>query len=441
MRIRMALAFAAVCAAPLVASASIFDIYGFGPRGRAMGNAQVAAADDYTAAFYNPAALTVPKKVIIGAGFIATMPRLRVDRAYGAEGQREIGNVLPPDFSGISVGALFPLGGVFEDRVALGFGLYLPTLNLVRGEGVDPFIPQFYRYQSLPDKFVIVSCLAVEITPWLSIGGGVQVLASLDGDIGTNLEIANRRVRNQQVIVEFSPSAAPIAGVYLHPLKGLSVGLSYRQNIQLDYQLPTSLKIDDLISFDVDIGGTVLYSPDYFNVGAAYEIEPANLLVSGEISHAIWSKAPDPSPTFAIDIGGDLLDSIGLDERLDVGNGAPVVLNFRDVTTVKLGVEQSPTKTVHLRAGYTWRPSPAPVPTGAFNYIDNDAQIFALGLGISFEDPLEIRRNPFHLDLVYQATLLADQSVSKSAGDDDLVGDYVSGGTIHSFGIAIRHDL
>ena len=143
----------------------------------------------------------------------------------------------------------------------------------------------------------------------------------------------------------------------------------------------------------------------------------------------------------ALDLSGDLLAGLGADERLDIGSGAPVDLAFRDVVELKAGVEHHLHPQVAVRAGYTWRPSPAPVPTAAFNYIDNDAHLLAGGFGVTFADPLEVRQNPVTLDFVYQATIMSDLRVRKTAGADDRVGDYRAGGVVHGIGLAFRHDL
>lgn len=421
------------------AAASVLDIYGFEPRGRAMGNAQTAVADDYTATFYNPAALTRPKKVIAGFGFLASFPRLSIDRAQPPHERQAIPNELPPDFAGFSIGALFPLGGLIDNRVAIGVGVYLPTANLLRGESLDSQAPQFYRYQSLPDKFVVLASAAFEITDWLSLGGGIQTLASIDGDILLDLEIANRRVRQRSIEVDVSPTAAPVAGVLLRPLPGLHLGFGYRGALQLDYAIPVKLVIDDLVDLAVDIRGTVLYVPHELNVGVAYAIEPLALLVSADFGYAFWSQAPDPSPVFALDLSGELAEGLGLGEDFDIGH-SPVALNFRDVPQYRVGLEHRPLDLLAVRAGYAWRPSPAPVPTKVYNYIDNDAHILSVGAGVSFADPLEVHQNPIHLDVVYQATLMAEQDVRKD-DPDDLVGNYRAGGVIHSLGISFRHEL
>ena len=422
------------------AGASVLDIYGYNPRGTAMGNAHAAVADDYTATFYNPAGLTRRKKVAVGAGFMASFTDLHIDRDLQRPEQTEVPSALPPSFNGFNLGAVFPLGGLIQNRVAVGVSVFLPTLNLLRGEGIDPQIPQYYRYQSLPDKVVVLASVAVEPVDWLSFGGGVQVLAAIDGQAALTIEIANRRIEEQSIDIEIAPTAAPVAGVLLRPARGLAVGASYRRELQLDYAIPVDISIDGLLDMHLDIGGTALYVPDYWNLGAAYDWREADLLVSAELSWARWSQAPDPSPTFTSDISGPLASGLGLGERLDIGNGRPVDLRFRDVPVWKLGVEQRPHPRVRLRAGYSYRPTPAPVPTDVFNYIDSDAHLLAGGVGFSFADPLEVHRSPISLDLVYQLTVLSEERVEQRRADDP-VGDFDAGGLIHGLQVSFRHDL
>lgn len=436
-RLGASVAAVSLCAAP-PAAASVLDIYGLNPRGTAMGNAQAAVADDYTAAFYNPAAMTQKKQTNVGAGFIATFPHLFIDRDSNGS---TVPDERPPAFSGFNLGVLFPLGGLIENRVAVGVTAYLPTLNLLRAEGIDSQVPQFYLYQNLPDKYDILAAGAFEFGPWLSLGAGVQVLAGLDGAVDLHIDLANRTVAQRSVNVEVTPVAAPTLGVFSHPTESLRLGASWRGALALDYQLPTRLFIAGLVDLDLNIGGTVLYSPHVLNLGGAWHFAALDLLVSGELSYAMWSLAPDPSPRFEIDVGGELIEGVGLGERLDVTNGAHVDLGFVDTLTARLGLEQRPTQNLVVRAGYAWRPSPAPVPTEAFNYIDAPAHLLSVGAGVSFHDPLEIRENQIHLDIAYQATLMQTLDVEKTLGARDPVGDYRAGGRIHSFSISFRHDL
>ena len=62
-----ALALALAAAAP--ARANPADVYGFGARGQAMAGAQVAGADDTSAAYYNPALLAASPDIRIDVDF------------------------------------------------------------------------------------------------------------------------------------------------------------------------------------------------------------------------------------------------------------------------------------------------------------------------------------------------------------------------------------
>jgi long-chain fatty acid transport protein len=422
------------------AQASVYDLYGFTPRGRAMGNAQTADADDFSGVFYNPGALTRRKQIVVGAGLVHTRPNLTIDREYRLETQREVPSVLPDAFTGINIGALFPLGRKFGDRVAIAASMYLPLLRLLSASSVDAQVPQFYRYEQQPDKFVFLASAAFEVTDWLSVGAGVQVLASLDGQIDLGVELANRRVARRALVVDIAPTASAVLGMLVTPTKGLRFGLSWRDDIQLDYALPGEITIDNLVRLDLALSGTVLFTPQTLSGGVAWE--PAlGWTLAADVSWLRWSKAPDPSPTVAIDLSGEILEGLGLGDRIDIQNGAPVDLGFRDIIEVRLGAEYLPHAQIATRLGYIYRPTPAPVPTGAFNQIDPNAHVLSAGFGFTFRDPLEVRENPVTIDFVYQATLMQSQAVQQRAGDADRVGNYIAGGAVHSFGLAFRHDL
>ena len=435
--IRLALT---LCLLAGVAQASVYDLYGFTPRGRAMGNAQTADADDFSGAFYNPGALTRRKQIVVGAGLLHTRPNLSIDREYRVETQRQVPSVLPEPFTGLNIGALFPLGRKFGDRVAIAASMYLPLLRLLSASSVDAQVPQFYRYEQQPDKFVFLASAAFEITDWLSVGAGVQVLASLDGQIELGVELANRRIARRSLLVDIAPTASPVLGALITPMKGLRLGVSWRDDIQLDYALPGDITIDNLVRLNLALQGTVLYTPQTLSGGVAWE-PAAGWTLAADVAWMRWSKAPDPSPTVAIDLSGEILDGLGLGERIDIQSGAPVDLGFRDIIEVRLGGEWLPHAQIATRLGYIFRPSPAPVPIGAFNQIDPDAHVLSAGVGFTFRDPLEVRENPVTIDLVYQATVMQSQPVQQRAGDADRVGDYTAGGTVHSVGLAFRHDL
>ena len=60
--------------------ASLFDAFGFGPRGTGLANAWTAGSEDYFAAYYNPANLVARRSLHLGYGINYLQPMLSIDR-------------------------------------------------------------------------------------------------------------------------------------------------------------------------------------------------------------------------------------------------------------------------------------------------------------------------------------------------------------------------
>ena len=434
------------------AQGSIFDIYGFNARGIAMGGAQTAEANDYTAAFYNPAAAVGPTNIVWGAGFMVAAPFLNVDRKkpvcmgpglvcngqYGTN-YSNLDTALPQAFSGFTLGWLFPFGGALENRLTMALAVYMPTNNIIRAEGLDPQMPQFYMYQNLPDQLVILTSLAYKPTDWFSMGLGAQVLANVFGAASFDIDIVNGRFNDQNYKVELSPSAAAIAGLQITPNKTLKLGFSYRQAIGLEFSLPADIHASNAAGLLLNVGGSVLYTPHQFNLGVSYLFEDMNLTVSADLGYALWSHAPDPSPKVVVDFGGKLLDAFGLENAIDIGtNTPPTELAFNDTLTPRIGMEWSANNWFKLRGGYYYRPSPAPKANGAYNYLDNDMHAFSMGAVFIFSDPFGVHPKPISVEFTQQLGWLPRRTVIKQDPNDP-IGDLSHDGFTYLFSMTVNH--
>ncbi len=418
------------------ASGSTFDVFGFHPRGLALGGAMSAPVDDYTATYYNPAAITVPKQVSFGAGLTLTTPLLAVDRIRQ---DPDFPTVLPDTHAGVSFGWLYPLGGIFKDKLALSIAGYLPATRIVRVEGIDPQLPQFYMYQNLQDKLLLQGAVAWEVTPWLSVGGGVQILADLVGHAELNLNVLNGSFRRTDLSVELQPSTSPMLGVHLRPARGLAIGLTWRGSTSLSFDLPVLVTEGEALALAIEVAQTVLWAPDQLTFGVSYEVDDLDLLVTTEATYAQWSRAPDPSPRLSADFSGGLVDALGLGQAIDISTRAnPVELGFVDTLVGRVGVEWRGLPWLRARGGYFFRPTPAPRQTGWTAYLDNDAHVVSGGVGFVFDDPLEVHPNPVEVDLAAQWTVLARRTLYR---DDprDPVGDMSHGGSVLTFSVALSH--
>jgi hypothetical protein len=415
---------------PSRVDAGSFDLFGHTPRDIGMGGAMTAAVIGYSALYYNPAALTLDKSHLLGLGLQLASPGLFVDREdEGVEPE----TALPDTHVGLSFGWVKPVGGVFDDRLALGLSISLPIERLIRVQGVDPAAPQFYLYQNLADKLLIHLGAAGELSDWLSIGAGLQILADLNGRAGLDLDLLGGVFRGRSMSVTLVPTIAPIVGIHVQPPAGagqLKLGLSFRGASELSFDLPVSVTAGDALDLQIGVKQTVLYTPPTLSLGLSYTLDRPALTVALDLAWALWSNAPDPSPRLSVDLGGRLVEAFGLDSALDLGVGAPpLALGFSDTLTARVGAEWSPLHWLALRMGYAFRPTPAPPQTGSTSYLDNDAHIASLGVGFSFENPLKEGRSIVDLDLAVQATVLPRRTVYRLAPENP-GGDLSHGGIV-----------
>lgn len=418
------------------ASASLFDIYGYNPRAMAMGSAMTATSDDYTAAYYNPGAMTVSKRVRMGLGLSVAVPDLYVDRVQSGS---EHDTVLPPSHVGYNLGWLYPLGGVFDDKVAVGVTLHVPHGRLARVQGIDAQSPQFYMVQNLPDKLVFLAAVAWEPFDGWSIGLGTQILADLVGQAHLALDTLDDRFDRRDLSVELAPTASPVLGIRGHVGENLAVGLAWRGQTALSFHLPVVVSEGEGIHLVLDVAQTVLWTPDQLAFGLAWQLPGAQATLSVDGIWARWSAAPDPSPRLAVDMGGALLDGVGLGDAMDVSTQTePVALGFRDTFNPRVGVEYRGLAGLSLRAGYGFRPTPAPRQTGVTAYLDNDAHVVTAGAGFAFSDPLGVYVHPLTIDLAVQAQILPRRTVLRDQPHDP-IGTLSHGGVVWSSSVAVSY--
>ena len=435
------------------AAASVYDTYGANPRGMSMGQALISAVTDYTATWYNPAALTMLGQMNFGLGFQASFPFVDIERGLpvcarspdecagrlGGDRYSPFDSVLPEPFSGFTLGVLTPFGGIFDNRVAFGISAYLPANNLVRAEGLDPQRPQFYTLQSLPDKFNILGAIAYRPVDWISLGIGFQVLANLDGSVDLKLDVLNHTFERADVVVRVKPKANLTAGLLFEPTHGLRIGAVWRGELDLSYDLPVEADIGDAIRLLIGVSETVLFQPHQIGLGVSYALDEPSLLLSADVVYSMWSRAPDPSPHVSLDVAGSLVEGLGIGNTLDVNTaGRTIDMGFVDTLSPRFGVEYTPVYWVTVRGGYSFRPTAAPRQTGATNYLDNDSHGASFGVAFTFADPLEVHQSPIVLELGNQLTLLARRTVRKT-DEDDPVGDLSHGGFVYSVGVSVSH--
>jgi long-subunit fatty acid transport protein len=436
---RLALLLSALGAAAPSAHASLFDTYGYGARATAMGGAMTAQSTNYDAVYYNPANLLTRKSAHFGLGFNVLAPQLSVDRVSGGGPFQPR---LPEPNVGFQLGAATAIGGVFQERMAFGVTLFHPLLQLTRIESIDPIQPTFYRYDSLPDKLILAFALAGEIAPWFRLGVGLQVLAGLGGGITTSVSLVEGHFTQEAIDIDVDANAGLTAGLALGPLWGLRLGITWRSRLELSYDVPIEVLIEEIGVLNVLIQGVSLYTPDQLAIGLSWESalpDEAGFTVEAGITWEHWSIAPSHLAAFHLTLNDSVI-SDGEAEELIAVHADAIPLGAVDTVTARLGAEWRPVAAWAVRGGYFYRPTPLPSPIYQTNTMDASAHVLSLGGGFMLQDPERASRSPLRIDLGVQLTLLTPRTVVK-APEASLDGSYRFGGVVWNATLDIRHDF
>ncbi len=435
---RSALSTSLVLLAALPAHATVYDTYGFGPRAAAMGGAMTAEAKDYSATFYNPALLVERKDVNFGLSFQWNKLDGQVARKDNA---RDIDCTYcsSPDAVGYTLGLLFPLGGKVKNRVALGVGLYVPSGKLVRVLAPDPNAPFWYHYQSHPERVTIHAGLGIKIFDWWTIGLGVEALADIVGSgAAVTVDLFNKQVKTRQIDAHLATRVSPMFGLQIKPKEWLRFGATYRSEMALKYEIPASVDLQGIGVLAFIIQGYTHYTPHVVAIGGAWDItDDFTVSIDGEYQR--WSGAPSPYVDLAIDLSGDTLKALGLEDALDIRSPQQKA-GFVDTFNARLGLEYRVNKRIAGRLGGFYKPTPVPKQTApGSNILDGTAIGLGAGVGFNFDDPLEIFQSPVNIDFAAQTQFLLPREATKEATDP--VPSYDYSAKMVGISIVIRYDF
>ncbi|MEY3014333.1 MAG: hypothetical protein RIT45_3068 [Pseudomonadota bacterium] len=427
--------------------ASVFELFGADPRGVAMVGALAAAAEGPAATFYNPAALHDAPTGSMEIGFGATKMGLDIhlsrpvcsgpaDRCAASAGGASARHapLLPKDGGHVQLGWNARHDRVLGGRLAFGALLTLPANRLIRLSGPDAAQPHYVLYESLPDRLSVLLAVGVRATDWLSVGLGVQVLAALGSALDLELEPVTHKLDPASVQVSLQPTARLTAGVMVRPGAGLRFGVGVRQEVSLRYRIPSRLALGDVAEANLLVAQNTLYSPTTLEIGGSWRSDDGRWLVALAVRVALWQGAPDPSPTLAIDTGGGVVDRLGLGAIADVDGRSDAPTGFSDIASPSLAVESQPLPWLIWRAGYSYRPSPAPYAVGLTSQLDNDVHAIGFGGEVGFGGRVAHAHGPsvrhaFFVRFGAQFQMLPRRAIYKRDPNDP-VGDLDHGGTL-----------
>ena len=162
----------------------MLDEYGASPKSTAMGQAFTAVANDFSAAYYNPAGLTQIEGIVeMSMGLFYAQQNAtaaieyvpyRSDNDMPSEitGQRTNKGFIIGMASSLDVPSLITAYPWFR-RFAFGMVFWLNYPEMLTYDiGPEDYRPHFFRYDEGFSLLAMVASVGVEVTPWLSLGAG-----------------------------------------------------------------------------------------------------------------------------------------------------------------------------------------------------------------------------------------------------------------------------
>ncbi len=408
------------------AAANPLDAFGFGARAIGLGGAATASVDDFSANYYNPAALARLDGLRLELGYIAVKPSLSINGG-------DLGVDEPAGFQG---GMTLP-GKLLGRRLAFSVGIYLPDSRITRVRALPQRQPRFALYDNRPQRLVITASGSVEVLDDLFLGFGLTFLSDTAGQVDIDGIVSASDVGDTELLSAINVALPAVR----YPSFGLlyapgpwRFGLTWREEFSLSIDLAVAVRGDVVFgdqqtviaedgSFSVRSVNTNLFSPRQIALGGAYEAE--RWMVSADLTWLQWSQFPTPTSTVTVN-----LDVPGLPLEIPP-SAVPEDPNFRDILVPRVGAEwvavDGEQVGVTLRGGYFYEPTPAPDQRGATNFVDNDKHGLSAGLGLRFSDWTEIFPRPIVLDLAVQYIVMP-QRVYQKDDPADPVGDYTAQG-------------
>lgn len=408
------------------------DTYGIGARAISLGGAFTAVADDYAAAYYNPAGLGLQTGNHFTIDYLYTSPQIDVEKLSGGKlvtttASGAVRNNPTEYRGGKGLDLQIPVMGLTLDvneivniprSIKFGAVISMPEKNnsMYRILSYPPDQPHFFRYGNDISRITLVLSMGAEIVPKLVYAGlGVQSMLYGDGKIRIDGVTASNAQEDKNVVAQVDQAALMennlVAGIMITPLEQrLKIGYAYKDEQQVELDPIVNLVQMDItdttdLGLPMVMGLVAFYCPPEHSLGVSYSFE--KLMVSAEADLQQWSKYRY-APADRLKYNPANLAPAG--PLVGIEKGKP---DFDDTLNLRLGLEYKPLKDLSLTFGYCRQPTPIPNQSGRIsNYIDMDKDIFALGARYGFVVPF-VSDKPITLSGVVQYQMLDSYTVHK----------------------------
>ncbi len=392
-----ALVAAGAALAPVAAGANTSeDIMGVSARTSALGGAATALPNDFTAAYYNPAALAHCREQSVGIDLRHNYYRLAVDRGAGATAEAA---ELPPNYTRLTMGLCIKLPLDLSLGAMMGLGV---RELLTDAQSSSNSRPRFPLYGQAEEQMTLLLGLAWRPRPWISVGLGTSIFldAFLPFSLAVPISMEDPDAPGQlaplalDLDIHLRPKVAPYLGVMLEPRPDLRIGVSYREPLYASFVLPATVNAQ-LVGLDllipVMVEALAWYSPRQAAIGASGE-PVADVTLTGDVTwygYEVLNGTPYPflSVTPTEDNAGGITGQIGF-PRIEHDE-------WKDAWALRGGAEaRLLDDRVALRAGYAVKTSSLEVPAASSNVNLLDSSLHSFTVGAGYAPRGRMQRSP-----------------------------------------------
>jgi len=412
---------------PGAARANVQYVVGLSPKGIAMGNAFSAIADDFSAAYFNPAGLAQIDYHQFYLGYMYSEPFL----TYESNNPYTTGFKDKILFKAPVLGLCLDLTravNVQGHELVLGIACTIAD-NLKKTWQVieyNPEVPRFLLDGDYMNRVHLYASLGFEVfSDVLYVGAGLNVWQDISAEFDPRLNVdlsriwqAGRNIGNMILIDENRSSAsmtgtfeiAPIAGILFKPASWLSLAYTYRKGwefastVQMNNYLELTLagvtvKLPDSFVIAAPLPLTAYFLP--WNMTGGLAIRPVpGLLVSADLTYYHWSSFEQPLFPAPEEHSG-----------------------WQDTWVPSVGAQLQIIENLYGRVGYSHQPSPVGNQYRvASNFLSMTKNIFSLGLGYTFSKFLFLGelplRRPIQIDGFFQWQQMDDRIQVKRPNEE-----------------------
>ncbi len=348
-------------------SANGLNLNGSGAKSDAMGGAFVGLANDFSAAYWNPAGLAQITKAsfsLYGADIMPMGTYVLAPFGINAKTKAKEGYFIP------GLGYFQPVG----DRVVVGIYVYAPSgagadwngTDLAALSGGKPF-----KWRSMLGIFTASPSIAVKLTDQIMLGATVDVnYGMLTMDQPFALGQYSEKLKGLAVGGTF--------GLLVKPVKQFSFGVTYKlpftAKLKGDVTIPNAPAVPGITS-GTDTGTRQATWPMWLAGGIA--IKPTDqLTITADVQYTNWKKLQTIPVTFADPVWNAVFGAGGPYDRTDE-------LLWKNTTMLRFGAEYLVTNSLAIRAGYTNDPNPGPIETQNILLPEFKYNWFTAGFGYS----------------------------------------------------------